>query len=247
MAISALARKLKIKQGKGILVVNPPSGYLDQLKPLPEGVELVMEPEGHFDLVQLFVQDSAASGGLLPSILQSLKEDSIFWVSFPKRSSKIQTDLSRNRGWDALHKAGYKGVALISIDDTWSAMRFRARQMTTEQDLVAAQYAGKKSSLYPIYEHLVEAAQSFGPDVETAPRKTYVGLVRKKVFAVIKASTSTRVDLALKFKDIESSDRLIEMPGFGSGAITHKVALASLEQVDEQVIGWPRQAYDGVR
>ena len=107
----------------------------------------------------------------------------------------MQTDLSRDHGWEALHKAGQKGEALVSINDTWSAMRFRAGQITNDQEMLEAQYAGKKAKLRPIYEHLVQVAQGFGPDVEIAPRKTYVGLVRKKVFAVIKASTSSRIDL----------------------------------------------------
>ena len=92
----------------------------------------------------------------------------------------------------------------------------------------------------------MQVAQAFGSDVELAPRKSYVGLVRKKIFGVDRASTRTRIDLGLKLKGAEETVRLVEAPGFGSGSITHKIALSSLEDVDEELISWMQQAYDSV-
>jgi len=246
LAVSPLSKKLKIKPGTRIAVINSPQGYLDELEPLPDGVELQTKPLGEFDFLHLFVKNSAELEQYLPELLIVLQEQSLLWISFPKRSSKTQTDLSRDQGWEPLQKAAYKGVALVSINETWSAMRFRGGQLTDEEDLVSAQYAGKKASLQPINDHLVDVAQSFGPEVELAPRKTYVGLIRGKMFAVIKASTASRVDLGLKLQDKDGDDRLVPAPGFGSGSITHKVALASVEQVDDQVLGWLKEAYHGV-
>ena len=246
MPISPLAKKLKIKEISRIVILNAPTGYLDEIEPLPESVELETKSKGQYDLVHLFVKDSAELAQELPGALKSLRDDSLLWISFPKRSSKIQTDLSRDHGWEPLQKTGYKAVALVSVNDTWSAMRYRGGQISTDQDLVAAQYSGKKASLKPIFDHLVKAARGFGSDVELAPRKTYVGLVRGKMFAVIKASTASRVDLGLKLKDAAGGDRLVEAPGFSSGSITHKVALADVEEIDEQVLGWFKEAYGGV-
>lgn len=246
MANSPLASKLKIMADTQILIINPPQEYLEQLDPLPDGIELKTKPLGQFDFAQLFVKNGAELEQFLPGVLKSLHDDSLLWISFPKRSSKIQTDLSRDHGWEPVEKAGFKGVSLISINDTWSAMRFRGGQVSTDQEMVAAQYSGKKAALRPIYEHLVKAAQSFVPDVELAPRKTYVGLQRGKMFAVIKARTATRVDLGMKLKDPVSDDRLVATPGFGSGSITHKVALTGVEQIDKQVIQWLKEAYDRV-
>ena len=59
MANSSLAKKLKIKSGLRIVVINPPPGYLEELGSLPEGVGLATKPEGQFDFVHLFVQNSA--------------------------------------------------------------------------------------------------------------------------------------------------------------------------------------------
>jgi hypothetical protein len=246
MASSPLAKKLKIKEDTQILIINPSQGYLNQLDPLPTGVEMKTEPQGQFDFAQLFVKNGAELEQYLPDALKSLHKDCLLWISFPKRSSKIQTDLSRDHGWEPVENAGFKGASLISINDTWSAMRFRGGLVSMDQELVAAQYSGKKAALQPIYEHLVKVAQGFGPDVELAPRKTYVGLQRGKMFAVIKASTATRVDLGMKLKDPVGDDRLVATPGFGSGSSTHKVALTGVEQIDKQVLQWLKEAYDGV-
>lgn len=244
MAGSALAKKLKIKPGVKVALINQPEGYAEELGLLPEGAELVAGPRSDSEFIHLFVKNSADLKGHLPKAFQALKEDRMFWISFPKKSSKLQTDLTRDHGWDELGKIGLRPVSLVSINDTWSAMRVRRTESESEKDLVEAQYEGKREELRPIYDRLVNVAQGFGPDVELAPRKTYVGLMRKKVFAVIKPG-ATRMDLGLKLKEGEAGNQLVEAPGFGSGSITHKVALTSVDGVDEQVEHWLREAYDG--
>ena len=112
-----------------------------------------------------------------------------------------------------------------------------------EADLVASQYAGAKADLKPIYETVLAAVNQFGPDVEVAPKKSYVSLRRKKQFAIVQPSTKTRVDLGLNLKDVGSSGRL-QGGGAFSGMCTHKVALTSPVEVDAQVIAWLRQAYE---
>jgi predicted transport protein len=201
------------------------------------------DPTGQYDLVQLFTQDSAELVEFLSGALRAQKEEAVFWVCYPKRSSGLKTDLTRDQGWEALHKAGFRTVALVSINDTWTAARFRSGQDKGDQELLESQYAGAKQALRPIYERLVKAALSLGPDVEVAPRKTYVVLMRKNVFALIKPSTPSRIDLGLKLKDKKGDQRLEEAAGFGSGSITHKIILTSPNQVDGQVIGWLREAY----
>lgn len=109
-------------------------------------------------------------------------------------------------------------------------------------DLVADQYAGAKVGLKPIYETIVAAAKAFGPDVEIAPKKTYVSLRRKKQFAIVQPSTRTRVDLGLNLKDVGSAERL-QGGGAFSGMCSHKVALTSPGEVDDEVIAWLKQAY----
>ena len=75
-------------------------------------------------------------------------------------------------------------------------------------DLVAAQYAGPKADLKPVYDKVIKAAQGFGKDVEVAPKKAYVSLRRKKQFALVQPSTKTRVDLGINLKGKEPGGRL---------------------------------------
>jgi predicted transport protein len=100
--------------------------------------------------------------------------------------------------------------------------------------------------LRPIYDRILEVINALGDDISLQPRKSYVAFARRKQFALVKTSTITRVDLGLKFKEPPISLRLEEAPGLGSGSITHKVALASLEEVDQEVVSWLKMAYEGL-
>jgi hypothetical protein len=246
MAISKLAAKLKIKAGNRIAVLNAPEGYRQELGKLPENVELSPAPNGKFDAVHLFVRDGKELRRDLPVALNALKPGGIFWVAYPKGTSGIQTDLTRDLGWEPVDEAGLRGVSLISIDETWTGVWFRKAEETVLEDPVEAQYAGKKAGLRPIYERLVQIALHLGQDVQLAPRKTYVGLARKKLFAVIQPSTNTRVDLGLKLRDRKPTVRLVDAPGLGSGSITHKVSLSSLADIDDEVVSWLGEAYRGI-
>jgi predicted transport protein len=112
-----------------------------------------------------------------------------------------------------------------------------------DADLVSAQYTGPKASLKPVYEAVVAATAKFGPDVEIAPKKPYVSLRRKKQFAIVQAATKTRVDLGLNLKGVEPTNRLEGGVVF-SGMCTHKVRLFEVNEVDEEVVDWLKQAYE---
>lgn len=114
---------------------------------------------------------------------------------------------------------------------------------SSESDLIDAQYAGAKAELRPVYDAVVTAVNRFGPDVEIAPKKTYVSLRRSKQFAIVKAATKTRVDLGLNLKGVDDTERL-EGGNVFSGMCTHRVRLSSTADVDDEVINWLTQAYD---
>ena len=106
-------------------------------------------------------------------------------------------------------------------------------------DLVAAQYAGKED-LRPIYQALVQAVSAFGGDVEQAPKKAGVSLRRRKQFALIEPTTKTRIDIGINLKGISPTERL----KVAGGMCTHKVAVTSLEEVDDELIDWLCAAYE---
>jgi hypothetical protein len=125
MADSSLVKKLGLKPGRRALILNAPDGYRALLDPLPEGVDLAATPDGIFDFVQLFAKNKADLAQYAPAAMAALKPGGMLWIAFPKKTSKIQTDISRDTGWDVVQQAGWQGVFLISVDDVWSAMRFR--------------------------------------------------------------------------------------------------------------------------
>ncbi len=125
MPENALVKKLKLKPGQRAAILGAPTGYLDQLQPLPEGVELHETLTGSFDWVQVFVRTKAELDAAVPRLLAALKPEGLLWISFPKGSSKIQTDLTRDTGWEALQAADLKWVTLVAVDPTWSAFALR--------------------------------------------------------------------------------------------------------------------------
>lgn len=112
-----------------------------------------------------------------------------------------------------------------------------------EPDLVAAQYGGDKAALKPIYEALMAAVEGFGKDVELAPKKAYVSLRRAKQFALVQPSTKTRLDIGIQLKGVAPGPRL-EASGSFNAMVSHRVRVASLAEVDAELVGWLRAAYE---
>ena len=108
-------------------------------------------------------------------------------------------------------------------------------------DVLDEIYAGPRAGLRPIHEKLMAAVTKFGP-FETAPKKGYVSLRRKKQFAMIGPATKTRVELGLNMKGIPATSRLAEMPA--GGMCQYKVKITDAKEVDAELIAWIRQAYD---
>jgi predicted transport protein len=108
--------------------------------------------------------------------------------------------------------------------------------------LLTTQYLGKED-LKPIYEKLISSISKFGSDITITPKKDSVSLIRKRQFALIKPATKTRIDLGLKIKDKPTEGRLENSGPFGT-MCTHRVRLSSLEEIDEDVISWLKEAYD---
>jgi hypothetical protein len=116
---------MKLAPGHHAAIIAAPHGYLKELAPLPAGVEVSHELIRSFDWVQVFVRNKAELDKIAPRAIRALKPESILWISFPKRSSKIQTDLTRDKGWDSLRKGNMKWITLISVNETWSAFSLR--------------------------------------------------------------------------------------------------------------------------
>ena len=122
MPESALAKKLKLKSGLSAAVINAPENYVDALQ---HNTALSPTLNGKFDWIQIFVRDKTELEALAPKATKALKPESMLWISFPKGTSKIQTDLTRDKGWEVLQSLDLKWITLVSVNETWSAFALR--------------------------------------------------------------------------------------------------------------------------
>ena len=105
-------------------------------------------------------------------------------------------------------------------------------------------YAGPKASLRPIHDKVMAALTKFGP-FEVAPKKGYVSLRGKKQFAMIGPATKSQVEIGLNMKGVAATGRLAAMPP--GGMCQYKVRLADASEVDAELLGWIRQAYEAAQ
>ncbi len=108
-------------------------------------------------------------------------------------------------------------------------------------DALAEIYSGPKESLRPIHEKLMAAIEKFG-EFEIAPKKAYMSLRRKKQFATIGPATQTRVEVGLNMKGVAGTERLEELPA--GGMCQYRVKVTDAKQVDKELIGWIKKAFD---
>lgn len=110
-------------------------------------------------------------------------------------------------------------------------------------DPAAEWFAGDKAPMRPVYDAVIAAVRKFGGDIEYAPKKGYMSLRRAKQFACVHASTKARVDVGIQLKGVAPAGRL-EAAGSWNAMVTHRVRLESAAQVDAELTGWLRRAYD---
>ncbi|MGE5672441.1 MAG: hypothetical protein ACM3XM_00955 [Mycobacterium leprae] len=129
--MSDLSNKLKLKLGQEVAILHAPAGYREQLGELPGGITAVDETTaasqaaGSCDFVQLFAGNLAELAERVPEAIRLLTEDGTFWISYPKGTSKLKSDLNRDTAWEAMKPTGLRPVSQVAVDDTWSALRFR--------------------------------------------------------------------------------------------------------------------------
>ena len=121
---SPLAKKLKLKSGARAAIVGAPAGYLDRLGAPPD-VNVKSSLDGPLDWVQVFVLTSADLAAIVGPLTRALAPNGHAWISYPKGSSKLQTDLTRDKGWEPLEGSDLMWLSLVSVDETWSAFGLR--------------------------------------------------------------------------------------------------------------------------
>ena len=124
MSDKSIAQKLFIKSGK-FLLVNPPDGYPVKLGALPESTVILNDSTSPVEQIQVFVENRQEMEELLPRLKKLLTPKGMLWVTYHKGTSKVKTDVNRDTINAYAHSIGLEGVAMISIDDDWSALRLK--------------------------------------------------------------------------------------------------------------------------
>lgn len=123
--MNALAKKLQIKPNSRWLLHNAPANFQDSLIPLADSAEIAFNTTGNFNGILLFVTNSQELVSELKVIAPVLNDDAVFWIIYPKKTSKISTDLEMMSSWTEPAAYGLRPVASAAINDTWTALRFR--------------------------------------------------------------------------------------------------------------------------
>lgn len=110
-----------------------------------------------------------------------------------------------------------------------------------QDDLISKQYKGKEH-FKPIYDKLITEIQSFGNDIEIAPKNTYVSLRRKKQFATLKPATKTRFEIGINLKGQEPKGKL--EPEKPNAMCSHKINITDINDIDKEVYEWIKTAYN---
>jgi len=120
----SLLDKLHIKTEAPVYIINTPGECLH----LFEGLQLKTSLPGKTPASQLilFAEDSYTLNNFIYKLEGKLTTDVLFWIAYPKKSGRIKSDLVRNVGWEEVFKL-YDGVSSVSIDDDWSALRFKQK------------------------------------------------------------------------------------------------------------------------
>jgi hypothetical protein len=122
-----LARKLGIKEGFTVLGVNLPDNYSELVDPLPEGVEIIVEPKPDVDLIHFFTN---SAGDLLKGLSEYknlIKQNGTIWVSWYKKAAKMPTEITETQVRNTALDLGLVDVKVCAVDEKWSGLKLVIR------------------------------------------------------------------------------------------------------------------------
>lgn len=120
-----VARKLGMNPGMRALIIAPPPGYVKLLAPLRHGRNISSKAAGMYPFVQVFATRMSEISRFARRLSKHAAPNALVWISYPKKTSKVEGDLSRDVIREAMSAAGWRAVSIVAIDEVWSALRFR--------------------------------------------------------------------------------------------------------------------------
>ncbi|OOQ61666.1 DUF3052 family protein [Mucilaginibacter pedocola] len=118
-----LAKKLGIKPGFKVLLINQPEHYFGLFADMPADVVLVDESEQQVDIIHYFTKSYDSLAAALPVFRQQIKQDGIIWISWPKKASKIVTDVTEDKIRNLALQTGLVDVKVCAVDEVWSGLK----------------------------------------------------------------------------------------------------------------------------
>jgi hypothetical protein len=180
---------------------------------------------------QAYLDTIKAKTGLGPEEFVELARAKGFLVDGQK-AALVQLWLKEEFGLGPGHS-----MALVSV------FRDEVAPRDSNEARIEKQFAGAKSVWQLAYDELMATVMKFGTDVSVQPTDTYIGIVRGgKKFAIV-ATTATRMDVGLKLKGTEPTERLTDAGSWNS-MVTHRVQLFDGAEIDTELVEWLREAYD---
>ncbi len=123
-----LARKLGYKPGMRVHHAAPPEGFAALIGELPDGVRVLARPAAPLDLAVLFVLSRADLERRIGGLHAKLAQDGMLWIAWPKRASKVPTDMTEDVVRDVALPRGLVDVKVCAIDETWSGLKLVIRK-----------------------------------------------------------------------------------------------------------------------
>ena len=120
-----VARKLGMNPGMRALIIGPPPGYLKLLAPLPDSLTVSSRSGGMYPFVQVFATRLSEINRFAQRLSKHAAPNALVWISYPKKTSKLKGNLSRDVIRKAMSGTGWRAVSIVAIDEVWSALRFR--------------------------------------------------------------------------------------------------------------------------
>ena len=123
-----LVKKLGIGEGTAVVAINPPSDYETLLGELPEGARIVRAGRGELSFVHLFVRSAGEMLAVLTRLRKQIRSDGVIWVSWPKKASKVPTDVTEDVIREIALPMGLVDIKVCAVDDTWSGLKLVIRK-----------------------------------------------------------------------------------------------------------------------
>src|SRR5882672_8082884 len=123
-----LAKKLGIVEGTRIFLADAPKNYLELAAPVPESARVVKKIDDMTDIVHLFTLEKVRLVSLLRSSLAKMRPDAAIWVSWPKKFSKVPTDITENTIREVALPMGLVDIKVCALDEIWSGLKLVVRK-----------------------------------------------------------------------------------------------------------------------